>query len=170
MTSRDRTLRAFAASLCIVLLTGSPAAGQEEPAQGASLEGLAWLAGCWRLTAGERVTDEQWMAPRAGLMMGMSRTVREGAVRSFERLLIRWAEEGVEYVADPSGQRETIFTDPSPGDGEWVFANEEHDFPQRIVYRRLGTDSLLAYIEGEVEGQVRRVDFPMARAACESLP
>jgi len=47
-----------------------------------------------------------------------------------------------------------------------VFENPAHDFPQRIIYRRRGTDSLLARIEGTVNGQTRAIDFPSARTRC----
>jgi hypothetical protein len=36
-----------------------------------------------------------------------------------------------------------------------VFANPEHDYPQRIIYWRDGDDSLCARIEGQRDGQVR---------------
>ena len=38
------------------------------------VEDLKWLAGCLELRNGERVTEQQWMTPRGGVMIGMSRT------------------------------------------------------------------------------------------------
>jgi hypothetical protein len=51
-------------------------------------------------------------------------------------------------------------------DSTVVFENLEHDFPQRVGYRRAGADSVLAWIEGTVDGKTRRVDFPYRRAVC----
>jgi hypothetical protein len=150
--------------------SAAPAAGQTTTSPDDPLAGLDWLAGCWRLEAGDRVTDEQWMVPQAGLMMGMSRTVIGGRVRETERLVIRVVDGRVEYVADPSGQRETVFTALSTAGPEWVFSNEAHDFPQRIVYQPAGPGGFLARIEGEVDGQPRSADFPMERVACRPDP
>lgn len=43
-----------------------------------------------------------------------------------------------------------------------------HDFPQRVGYRLVSPDSLVAYIEGSVPGagRTRRVEFPYRRAPC----
>jgi hypothetical protein len=46
-----------------------------------------------------------------------------------------------------------------------IFENPAHDFPQRVGYKRDG-DSLLAWIEGAVNGKSRRVEFPYRRASC----
>lgn len=42
----------------------------------------------------------------------------------------------------------------------------EHDFPQRIIYRRLADSSLQARIEGKRVGKLQGVDFPMRPPAC----
>ena len=49
-----------------------------------------------------------------------------------------------------------------------VFENPEHDFPQRVGYRRDGADGLQAWIEGQANGKSRRVDFSYQRARCEA--
>jgi hypothetical protein len=48
-----------------------------------------------------------------------------------------------------------------------TFANPAHDFPQRIVYARAGDGSLLARIEGERDGQLSSIEYPMQRVACD---
>jgi hypothetical protein len=53
-------------------------------------------------------------------------------------------------------------------DGSVVFENAKHDFPQRVGYRRDGPDGLQAWIEGEVDGTSRRVEFAYRRARCEA--
>jgi hypothetical protein len=57
----------------------STLAAQQAPA----LEPAVWLAGCWAAVSpdGRNAAEEQWMAPRGGLMVGMSRTVRDGTAR-----------------------------------------------------------------------------------------
>ena len=46
------------------------------------IERLGWLKGCWeRHTARGAFIQEQWMAPRGGMMMGMARTLVRDTLR-----------------------------------------------------------------------------------------
>ncbi len=157
-------------SLCrlvaLVLTLASPAAWAQDVG---SLDALAWLAGCW---AGERADEplqrfeEQWMAPRAGVMLGMGRMVRGGKLVEHEQMLIREEGGALVYTARPSGQASVSFRAASAHADGIVFENPLHDFPQRISYRLLGDGSLLARIEGERRGRTRAVEFPMKRVDC----
>lgn len=131
-----------------------------------SLDRLTWLAGCWELRTATRVTHEQWMAPLGGMMLGMSRTVAGDVAREWEALRIVSRDGALVYAAQPGGRPATDFTATVVTDSSVTFANPEHDFPQRIIYRRVGSDSLIARIEGEMNGQGRGIDFPMKRVTC----
>ena len=144
-----------------MLMATAPAAAQDHAA---SLPD--WLAGCWILTRGDLVIEEQWMAPRAGTMLGMSRTTRGDAVTGFESTMISVDDGTVVYTANPSGQARTVFRMTERSDHAVVFAAPEHDFPQRIGYERIGADSLRAWIDGTVDGAVRSVTFAYGRAVC----
>jgi len=132
----------------------------------ASIERLAWLAGCWEVRAGARVTHEQWMAPLGGTMMGMSRTVVRDSTREWEHLRIESRADKIVYITHPSGQTMTEFAGEVVTDTLVVFTNPAHDFPQKIMYRVTSPDSVVARIEGTRNGQVRGINFPMRRAAC----
>jgi hypothetical protein len=134
---------------------------------------LGWFAGCWQQVNRARgtVVDEQWMAPHGGTMLGMSRTIRgDSALVEFEHLQVLQRNGRAVYHAEPSGQTPTDFEAASVSDTVVVFENPKHDFPQRIIYRRRGADSLLARIEGTMNGQARGVDFPYARVRCPNQP
>jgi hypothetical protein len=45
----------------------------------------------------------------------------------------------------------------------FIFENKNHDFPQRIVYENKGKTSLVAWIEGEIEGKKMKMDFAYQR-------
>ncbi len=139
-----------------------PATAQSVPPD----PGLQWMAGCWELRAGPRVIHEQWMSPLGGLMMGMSRTVVRDTAREFEHLRVESRGGTTSYIARPSRQAETVFPAVTLSDTMVVFSNPGHDFPQRIIYRARGTDSLVARIEGDQNGQVRGMNFPMRRISC----
>jgi hypothetical protein len=136
--------------------------GAEQPAR---IDQVAWLQGCWQFEADGRVVDEQWMAPRGGVMLGMGRTVRDGKLVEYESVMLREQAHRLAYEAHPSGQPSALFMSRTVGDATVVFENPTHDYPQRVGYTRTG-ESLLAWIDGTVNGKDRRVEFPYRRVPC----
>jgi len=153
-------------TLVLLLATLAPALGAQSSGTTPDLAAARWLGGCWELRMGPRVTQEHWMAPAGGAMLGVSRTIVRDTVREWEHLAISRTATGLAYVAKPSGQSEATFPVILLSDTLLVFENPTHDFPQRILYRRRGADSVIARIEGPRGGQVRGIDFPFARVAC----
>ena len=47
-----------------------------------------------------------------------------------------------------------------------MFEDPAHAFPQRVGYRRVGGDEMLAWVEGTVSGKARRQEFPYHRVDC----
>jgi hypothetical protein len=144
-----------------VLLTGVSTGAAAQT----GIDRVAWMSGCWSLTSGTRSVEEQWMAPRGGAMLGISRTLKHGALAEYEFVVLRERGDGLVFVAHPSGQLGGEFPLKSIDESSVVFENTQHDFPQRIGYRRRG-ESLDAWIEGVVRGTTRRVEFPYRRGAC----
>ena len=94
----------------IIIVTLAAGRATDAAAQIAeSFKPAAWLAGCWELRAGDRITHEQWMAPLGGAMLGMSRTVVGDRVRESEHLRIELRGDRLTYVAKPSDQAEAAF-------------------------------------------------------------
>lgn len=152
--------------LGLCLAPGLVAADKKKPEQAAAaINKLAWLAGHWRMEQGGRVIDEHWMAPAAGVMLGMARTVAKGKVVEYEFIQIREGPGGaLFFISRPSGQKEAAFQLTALTDNSVVFENPQHDFPQIISYTLAANGSLLAFIEGPgKDGQTRRVEFPYQR-------
>ena len=145
-----------------MLAASSPSPSQEKGA----LDRLAFLAGCWERRSGARLVEEQWMQPRGRVMLGAGRTTRGDTVVEYEQLRIEARGDTVTYHARPSGQQPAEFRLTSIGEGAVTFENPAHDFPQRITYRAVGRDSLVARVEGTTAGRTRGIDFPYARTAC----
>jgi hypothetical protein len=154
--------RSAAYATLAAALSAGVLAGQERP----EVETLSWLAGCWEQARDGVVIEEQWMRPRAGTMLGMSRTTREGAPAAHEWILLREVKGAVQFQAHPSGQASATFTASLVSDTALVVENPDHDFPRRIGYRPAGPDSVLAWIDGGPGNEGRRVEFRFARAAC----
>ena len=143
-------------------------AGRSAAAQVGTVSQLRWMAGCWeRRAANEPLVEEQWTVPRANLMLGAGRTTRgDTLVTEFEHTRISGTSGGGVFHAEPSGQPPADFAAITLNDTIVVFANPAHDFPQRVIYRFGGTDSLFARVEGKSGGREVGIDFRYARVRC----
>ena len=156
------------ASLAVALAGAPAAAAAQAPAPPAArpTSALAWMAGCWARRAGTRLVEEQWMAPRGGVMLGAGRTTRGDTLVEYEALRIEEAGDTLVYVASPSRQATARFRAAGVVGDSVRFDDPAHDFPQRVGYARRGADSLLAWIEGTQDGRPRRVELPYGRVEC----
>lgn len=159
-TPRKLKLRPFAAILAL-----SGAASAQPPPEAAD---LGWLAGHWCGQAGPARIEEHWLAPAHGELLGISRTTRDGRMVDFEYLRVARTDGMTAYVAQPRGRPPTTFKLEASGDA-WVrFANPQHDFPQRIEYRRDGT-ALTATISGPGhDGKEQSMSFEFATCKAET--
>ncbi|WP_419317309.1 DUF6265 family protein [Caulobacter sp. ErkDOM-E] len=147
----------------LVLLFAS-ALATTPPAPEPEISRLSWMTGCWMQVRSNGRVDEQWMAPGGGMMLGMSRTLKDGKVREFEFLRIAPGLDGkLVFNAKPSGQPEAAFPLKEITDDTVVFEDAAHDFPQRILYKRVDARTIIGRIEGQIGGQARSVDYPYTR-------
>lgn len=129
------------------------------------LDQLAFLSGCWALQSGTVTVEEQWNRPAGGLMLGTSRTLRAGRAVFHEFIRIEQKGNDVFYTPRVGSAPPVSFRAVKLTAEEAVFENLEHDFPQRIIYRK-GEGTLPARIEGAVGGVLKGQDFLYRRAAC----
>lgn len=156
-------------ALLALLAAASPAAmSAQQP--GVDASAVAWLAGCWIQQARGEVIEEQWLAPRAGILLGVSRTTRGDSLVGYEFMRIQARGGSLVFAAQPSGQPPVEFPASVVSRDEVVFENGANDFPQRIRYRRSGPDSVRARIEARRGAETVGVDFGFARTACVSTP
>ena len=143
----------LAVPLGLLLMAQSPA-----PAR---IGDLAWMAGRWEGASGERWLEESWSTPRAGMMIGFARHGVGDALREFEFVRLQPGEDGVlTYFAQPQGRPAVPFRLERLEGTEAVFENPDHDYPQRIRYRRDG-DTLTATIS-RLDGS-NAIDFTFRR-------
>ena len=148
---RRNTLWIVGLGLLIALTSVAAAHSRDERETESGLDKITWLAGQWRESGSDRMTEELWMPPRGKLMLGLNRGTRKGRPASFEYLRIQETTEGTFLFASPSGKEAVRFELVEATKTKAVFTNPEHDFPQRIEYR-LEDDKLIARTSGDTPG------------------
>ena len=126
-------IRYAVAVLALSIPLGASAEEEEAPLP-------AWLAGSWVSAGdGEARTEEVWLPPRGGMMLGMSREGTPQQIRSWEVLGIRNTADGsIVFIAQPGGAPPVEFAMSGQERAAIEFRNAANDYPQRIRYSREG--------------------------------
>ena len=150
-------------------LTACSTGGGEAAAKQKDLSQIAkthWLLGSWRGTGGEASFSEHWEVRDDSTLYGRGYVVVGKDTVSAETISLVQRGGRLFYEPAVSGQnggRAVSFESTEISDSSLVFENPEHDFPQKISYRRMGADSLLASISGQLHGKENQQFFPMKR-------
>lgn len=150
--------------LSVLLLAAMTTATAGEQVADTPIVAFHWLLGKWTRVdlPGGRSGDEQWRTQDSALI-GVGSSYREGALRFREQLRIVAEGDDVFYVADVPGNPAPVKFRLIARDGQSaVFENLQHDYPQRITYRRDGS-RLIATTSGN--GREERFLFERADAA-----
>lgn len=124
---------------------------------------MDWFAGQWCGGGEGRSIEEVWLPEAGGSLFGLSRTLRNGKLESFEYMHIARNGDKRGLHVQPNGAPPTTFAIAEQGEG-WVrFENPENDFPHVIEYRREG-DQLRAFIAGPgQDGKELKIPFDYRR-------
>jgi len=129
---------------------------------------LKKLEGNWTNTSDRSFRFEEWQSESSGEMRGKGYVLESGDTTFVEFLRIA-EENGVLTYFAQSGdinKGEVIpFRVGEQSANQIEFRNTQHDFPTRIVYRLIGTDSLLAFIEGPGSPKLERINFNFVRVS-----
>ena len=162
-------MRTLVPALLVALLAGSAAPTTQAPTPlRPTLADLGFMAGCWR-GAVERgtVIDEYYTPPSENLILGVSRYTKSGRVTSYEFTTIAArGDSDLVLTPRPSGQSPADFSLTKLQPGMAVWSNPKHDFPQVISYRRMGSDSLAARIEGPGPSGTQSSEWRMGKVPC----
>jgi hypothetical protein len=154
MMHRIKALRVAVSIVVIVNSVVPLAVGGEKY----SLADMAFMVGHWVGDAGSIEMEEFWIVPKGGIMLGLHRDSAPGKKAFFEYLRIEERDGALVYVASPRGVGATAFVLVAVDDRGAVFENLDHDFPQRIIYRR-DEDFLTARVEGDVDGEMQSSEW-----------
>lgn len=148
------------ARLAVLLIASC--GGADHPAASSPSQ-VVWLQGSW---IGERgAVAEHWTATTDRLV-GVGFGVVDGVTRSYEIMTIAPGPGGaLAFTARPQGSAPVVFPQEASGDGWVVFANPQHDYPQKVAYRT-SDGRLVAHVEGRGKSQDWMLDRrPGARSS-----
>ena len=141
-------MRALVSLLAIagLNLAGTADIRAQGAAAPASIDDLAWLGGHWSSGDDGRWSEEHWLPPSGGSLLGVNRSGCSQGAGGFEFLRIQADADGTPvYWASPGGAPAVAFRMTAWSTDSVTFENPANDFPRRIVYRRDG-DLLIATI------------------------
>jgi hypothetical protein len=119
-----------------------------------------WLVGTWKRETSKGMLFESWKMVDDSLLSGFSYGVTGSDTTLLETLSIENIKGDFFYIPVVEDNQGPVFFRLTEFDkNRYVFENPDHDYPQRIIYRKLGSDSLNARIEGTDEGKFQAVDF-----------
>lgn len=123
---------------------------------------LKWMVGVWKLKMEKGVAIEQWRVLNDSTLEGKSFFVSKRK-DTIPQEKIELAYRKGEWLFIPTVIKQNN-NQPVPfkvillNGNEFISVNAEHDFPQRIAYRRIGTN-LYADIEGDKKGIYAKQNF-----------
>jgi hypothetical protein len=151
--------------VAVVDVRGGPAE-QGKPQR--AIEELDWIVGTWKRESRRGEIYESWKRLSDRTVEGDSWIVSstDGTEHPLESLLLVEMAGELFYIPKVAENEYPVpFRRTSMESGRVVFENPTHDFPQRIIYQRIGDDGLKVTIEGPVDGgESRQVDFHFRRA------
>jgi hypothetical protein len=137
----------------------------------ARIEDLSWLAGSWsgevRGAAPGTRFETHYTTPQGGLILSISKAFSpEGTLRWFELERFEARDGVLQVTPHPNGRASVSFplVDYDAATKKAVFANAQHDYPNRLTYQRIAEDRLLIILTGDDPGE------PVMEFALSRLP
>ena len=125
-----------------------------------------WLVGRWENNSKEGNLSEFWTKTNDSTFHGESYFVIEKDTVFGEKIELMQRGKDVIYevsVADQNNEKPVPFKLTKSSDTEMIWENPTHDFPNKIVYQKVGKDSLVAQIFGTKDGKSKTEVFRMKK-------
>lgn len=133
----------------------------------AKIEKANWFLGEWANKSAEGELTERWKKENDSVYHGESYFVVGGKDTVFaEHVQLEEANGKLAFtvtVPNQNNEKPVRFVMTSGDDKQIVFENLKHDYPSKIVYNKVGSDSLVAEIFGIQKGKPASEKFRMKK-------
>ena len=130
------------------------------------LKTMDWLVGTWENKSDFGDIQERWEKVNDSVFQGYSYMIKGKDTLHSESIAMEIKDEQVLYIPIVKGQNNdqpVIFLLTKQTPKQLVFENPKHDYPNKIVYNQITSDSLVAVISGMQQGKASTDSFPMKK-------
>ena len=130
------------------------------------LEEAKWLIGSWGNSTKEGDLTESWNQLNDSTLSGKTTFITGKDTLFTETIEITQVNDSLLYNTKVSNQNEgktVSFKAVALTKNQIVFENPKHDFPQKIAYTKISSDSLVAKISGKKNGKESFEEYPMKK-------
>lgn len=116
---------------------------------------LSQFIGSWSIRNDTVVYTEKWAKISDTLFSGTAYELLKGDTTFKEKLIISIDTSGIYYSALVSGQNDNKpvkFRYCKDSSGVFIFENQEHDFPKKLIYNFSKTNILNITVTGQING------------------
>ena len=131
-----------------------------------AVENANWLIGRWENNSAEGNLSEFWAKANDSTLLGESYFVIKNDTVFGEKVELMQRSNDFIYearVAKQNGEKPVPFKLTKSSETEMIWENPAHDYPNKIVYQRVGNDSLVAQIFGTKDGKAKNEFFKMKK-------
>ena len=125
-----------------------------------------WLVGSWENKSDEGILSESWSKSNDSTYVGNAFYIKSNDTLHHESMTLLQKGSDIVYMATVKGQNNdepVTFLLTKSDAKELVFENPNHDYPQKIRYQQITTDSIVVTISGKQEGKVTSETYPMSK-------
>lgn len=126
-----------------------------------------WLLGKWEYKTPEGNLSETWKKVDDSTYNGQSYFIKAKDTIHFETITLQQKGEELTYTAIIKGQnndKPVPFKLTQSTEKEMVFENPKHDYPQKITYKNVSKDNLIAIISGIQSGKPAKEQYAMKKS------
>ena len=113
------------------------------------------LEGTWKMNSKRGAICEEWKKMNKNYLQSRGYMIKGSDTVVNERVALTKTSEGIFYtstVEDQNNKQPVAFKMTKAENNLFVFENPQHDFPKRIVYHFINSDSLHAFVDDGIDG------------------
>ncbi len=123
---------------------------------------LSNLTGSWKMKTPKGILFEQWQKQNDSTLSNKSFKVNGADTTMLEQVMLNFQNGSVTYNPTLPDQEAVSFKLVEIKDGQYIFENKTHDFPQRIIYK-IDKNQLAVTINGNTPKGFKEIPYLFTR-------
>jgi hypothetical protein len=127
---------------------------------------MDWLTATWENKMPEGTLKEIWVKENDSTFSARSFFIKEEDTLHNETILLSQKNDVITYSAKIIGENNDKFIDfklTTTNENSYTFENPSHDYPQKIMYKKVDNNNLVATISGIQGDKLCSDSYPMKR-------